>query len=82
MDHQTYVFKSDYALEDVEDTLDEILPKSMNCSWLSRERTRPLDADHLCTVMLQPVKDQKFSWPMMEGENALVIREVARIQEQ
>ena len=30
LDHQTYVFKSDYALEDVEDTLNEILPDSMH----------------------------------------------------
>ena len=82
MDHQTYVFKSDYVLEDVEDTLSEILPKDMTYSWLSRERIRPLDADYLCAVMLQRVKNQNFFWPIMESDDALVIREVVRMQQQ
>ena len=77
----TYSFKSDYVQKDIEDTLSEILPKNMAPNLVSRIRTKPLDAEHLCTVVLKRVKDQNFNWPIMEGENLKVIREVERIQE-
>jgi ribosomal protein S6 len=80
----TYSFKSDYAQEDIEDTLIEILPKNMTPILVSRVRIQPLDADHLCIVALKRVKKQNFSWPILEleSENAKVIREVERIQQQ
>ena len=78
IEDQTYSFKSDYVQKDIEDTLSEILPKNMAPNLVSRVRTKPLDAEHLCTVW---VKDQNFNWPIMEGENLKVIREVERIQE-
>ena len=65
----------------IEDTLSEILPKNMTPNLVSRVRTKPLDAEHLCTVVLKRVTDQNFNWPIMEGENLKVIREVERIQE-
>ena len=76
VEHLIYSFKSDYAKEDIEDTLSEILPKNITYNWISRERTRPLefDAEHLCSVVLHGVKDQNFSWPIVEGENVQVIK--------
>ena len=67
MEHLIFSFKRDYGKEDIEDTLSEILPKNITYNWINRERTRPLDADHLCSVVLQGVKDQNFSWPINHG---------------
>ena len=78
VDHLTFSFKSDYGKEDIEDTLTEILPKTYNL--ISRERITPLGSEHLCTVVLQEMNWQNFSWPIMEGENLEVIREVIRSQ--
>ena len=80
VEHLTFSFKSDYGQEDIEYTLNDILPKSTNL--VSRVRIRPLDADHLCTVVLETVKGQNFSWPNMKPDDAEIIREVVRIQQQ
>ena len=76
VEHLIYSFKSDYSKEDIKDTLSEILPENITYNWISRERTRPLefDAEHLCSVVLHEVKDQNFSWPIVEGENVQVIK--------
>jgi hypothetical protein len=82
VEHLTFSFKSDYGKEDIEDTLAEILPKNITYNWISRERITPLGSEHLCIVVLQEVHFQNFSsWPIMEGENLGVIREVHRIQQ-
>ena len=69
MEHLTFSFKSDYGKEDIEDTLTEIVAKNITFNWISRERIMPLGSEHLCTVVLQEVNCQNFSWPIMEGEN-------------
>ena len=81
VEHLAFSFKSDYGKWDIEDTLTEILPSNITYNLISRERTTPLGSEHFCTVVLQGVDCQKFSWPIMEGENLEVIREVNRIQQ-
>ena len=63
VDHLTFSFKSDYGKEDIEDTL------NITFNWISRERIMPLGSEHLCTVVLQEVDCQTFSWPIMECGN-------------
>ena len=72
-----YNFVSDYGKEDIIYTLEELFP-SKNFSLLSRVRSRPLQADHECTVALMAIAGQSFIWPEMIGIQAQVCREVHR----
>ena len=74
-----YSFKSDYAEEDILDSLQEIFPES-EAKLEERVPITPLSNNHLCTVMVKELVGQNPSWPVLEGENVEVFRELRRIQ--
>ena len=49
----------DKGQEDVKETLSKMM------RW---QRIKPLDADHLCTVVLQSVKSDNLEWATMEPD--------------
>ena len=74
-----FTFMSDYGEEDILDSFPEIFP-GINAKLCSRVRVERLSADHACTVVLNPVDAQTFSWPAMDPVNTEVFREIRRIQ--
>ena len=74
-----FTFMSDYGEEDILDSFPEIFP-GINAKLCSRVRVERLSADHVCTVVLNPVDAQTFSWPAMDPVNTEVFREIRRIQ--
>ena len=71
-----FTFNSDYAEEDLIDTVNEYFPTSI---LVSRERVRPLSADHVCTIEIQAVGG-KLSWPAMKPSDDDVFKNVERIK--
>ena len=76
-----YSFQSSYHEEDVMYTLREIFPPSeVKLTLESRERRNPLDACHICTVMVKPIAtDRKLLWPEMNQVQSQVIENVRTI---
>ena len=74
-----FTFMSDYGEEDILDSFPEIFP-GINAKLCSRVRVERLSADHACTVVLNPVDAQTFSWPAMDPVNTEVFREIRKIQ--
>jgi hypothetical protein len=70
-----YSFESSYHEEDILYTLREIFPPSeVKLTLESRERIKPLDACHICTVVIKPIAtDRKLLWPEMSFVQAQVI---------
>ena len=67
----TFTFISNYGEEDVLDSLEELKEaKSVpdSTQLVSRYRTKPLSADHLCVVVMNlPVGQAHFTWPELPG---------------
>ena len=77
-------FKSDYAEEDVIDTLDEIFPdKNVVTSivLVSRVRIEDRSSTHDCKVELTVPTSEKhnFAWPELTGMDAKVIENVKMV---
>ena len=77
----TFTFLSEYAEEDILYSFTELFPGKNVATLVSRVLVNPRTADHLCTVVLQLVDPQKFSWPPMGPVNTEVFREIRRIQQ-
>jgi hypothetical protein len=79
-----FSFKSDYGEEDITDTMKEevfVNTKVKKANLVSRVRTSPLSAEHLCFVELEPAESlSDFLWPAMDGENLVVFQELKRIR--
>ena len=64
-----FTFKSEYGEEDIEYSLSKILPEKAVPILVSRVRTSPRSADHLCMLELKEVDGQNFVWPCMNCIN-------------
>ena len=68
---KVFTFISNYGEEDVLDSLEELKEaKSVpdSTQLVSRYRTKPLSADHLCVVVMNlPVGQANFTWPELPG---------------
>ena len=79
-----FSFKSEYGEEDITDSLKEevfVNTEVKKAILVSRVRTSPLSAEHLCFVELEPAESLKdFLWPAMDQENTAVFKELKRIR--
>ena len=67
---------SDFARDDIELTLNEIFSE-MGTDFLFRVKIGGArSADHLCTDPIRCSSDQRFSWPEMSSDQALVFKEL------
>ena len=74
----TYTFVSDFHQEDVDYTLKEIFP-NIGTTILSNVKIGDrFSADHLFTVIFELQDDQKFSWPQMTPDQAVVFKDVQK----
>ena len=70
-----YTFKSEYAEEDILDSLEEIFPDN-EVKLESRVAISPPSTDGwMCTVSVKQSHGLGFSWPDMAGENKEVFKE-------
>ena len=73
-----FTFMSDYGEEDILDSFPEIFP-GINAKLCSRVRVERFSADHVCTVVFNPVDARTFSWPAMDPVNTEAFREIRRM---
>ena len=74
----TYTFVSDFHQEDVDYTLKEIFP-NIGTTILSNVKIGDrFSADHLFSVIFELQNDQKFSWPEMTPDQAVVFKDVQK----
>ena len=75
-------FISEYADEDVKDSLNELMQENLLPSssiLISRVRVKFPSADHLCTVQVKlPAEQIEFTWPTLPGYPDF-FREVKRL---
>lgn len=71
----TFTFMSDYEVEDIIDSFQEIFP-GITADLVSRVRVEWLSADNFCTVVLHPVPAQTFSWTAIDPVNTEVFRDI------
>ena len=75
----TYTFVSDYHQEDVDYTLKEIFPDYIGTKIVSNVKVGDrFSADHLFSVLIELNDDQKFSWPKMSADQAVVFKDVQK----
>ena len=73
----TYTFVSDFHTEDVEYTMKEIFPEDVVTKILSNVKVGDrFTADHLFSVLIELPDDQRFSWPKMSADQAVVFKNV------
>ena len=70
-----FTFNSEYAEEDILDSLAELFSVS---SLVSRVRVSPLSADNFCSVEVK-TEDVNFQWPAMKKEDEDVFRNILQI---
>ena len=76
----SYTFVSEYAVEDIKYTLEEIFPADVKTELVSRVRTlEPRSADHLCTIKIKLPAPQYFLWPEMNRIQEEVITDLTKI---
>ena len=75
-----YSFKSEYAEEDIEYTLEEIFQDTVvtSSAIVSREKVKPRSAECKYTIelILDPQKRTSFSWPRMNSLQQDVIQKL------
>ena len=85
-DTVTYTFQSEYAEEDIIETLDEIFSDKKaaeTTALVSRVRIEPSSNVHECAVEIKVATANKsFCWPELKGINAKVIKEIKKIKKQ
>ena len=83
-DKVIFSFKSDYAEKDIIDTLNEVFVDTVTkANLVSRERTSPRSAEHLCFVELEQAAEphgKEFLWPDMGLEDAVIFQELKRVK--
>ena len=83
-DTVTYTFQSEYAEEDIIETLDEIFSDKKaaeTTALVSRVRIEPSSNVHECAVEIKVATANKsFCWPELKGINAKVIKEIKKIK--
>ena len=68
-----YTFISEFGEEDILYSLEKLFPEDhvvSSTTLVSRIRTKPLSADHLCTVelILPEARMQGFNWPDLKED--------------
>ena len=77
----TYTFVSDFHREDVEYTMKEIFPEDIRTKILSEVKVGDrFTADHLFSVLIELPDDQRFSWPKMSADQAVVFKNMQRAE--
>ena len=83
-DTVTYTFQSEYAEEDIIETLDEIFSDKKaaeTTALVSRVRIEPSSNVHECAVEIKVATANKsFCWPELKGINAKVIKEIKKLK--
>ena len=75
-DECIYTFVSDYAREDIDYTLEEVLSEGIECEMISREKIgHERSAEHLCTIRVV-IPSDAWQWPVMVGVQKIVIKDL------
>ena len=75
-----YTFVSDFHKEDVEYTLNEIIPDDVEAELVSVVRIGGLQsADQLCNLIMKIPPDKNFTWPIMSLSQSEVIKDLQTV---
>ena len=82
-DKLIYTFRSEYAEEDIFETLEEIFADKTvvaGTALVSRVRTEPPSNVHDCVVEVKVADAKKFCWPELKGINEKVLKEIKKVK--
>ena len=75
-----YTFVSDYHKEDIEYTIEEVIPEDIETKMVSVVRIGGLQsADQLCTLLIKMPPEKKFVWPVMSQSQSEVIKDLKTV---
>ena len=75
-----YTFVSDFHKEDIEYTLNEIIPEDLEPKLVSVVRFGGLQsADQLCKLFMKIPPDKNFTWPIMSSSQLEVIKDLQTV---
>ena len=83
MNEIKFSFNSEYAEQDIHESLEEIFPDKTAVKLtklLSRVRIEQRSAVHDCIVVLEVADPDTFVWPKLKGVDVDVFKEIKRIK--
>jgi hypothetical protein len=75
-----YTFVSDFHKEDIEYTIEEVMPEDVETKLVSVARIGGFQsADQLCKLLIKIPPGKNFIWPMMTNSQSEVIKEIKTV---